>query len=69
MGGEYKEQEEGMQAALILYDNDKESCWAVGVDKKVATDAMVRHGVGTIEQPGYNGDFVLSRTKNRALLH
>ena len=52
MGGEHNEQEEGMQAALIMYENDKDSFWAVGVDKKGATDAMVRYGVGTIEQSG-----------------
>ena len=56
MGGEYNEQEEGMQAALIMYDNDKDSFWAVGADKKGATDAMVRYGVGTIEQSGYSGE-------------
>jgi hypothetical protein len=56
MGGEYNEQEEGMQAALIMYDNDKDSFWAVGVDKTGATDAMVRYGVGTVEQSVYNGE-------------
>ena len=56
MGGEYNGHEKGMQAALIMYDNDKDSCWAVGADKKGATDAMVKSGVGTIEQSGYNGE-------------
>ena len=32
MGSEYDEQEEGKQAALIMYDNDKNSLWAVGAD-------------------------------------
>ena len=58
MGGEYNEQEEGMQAALIMYDNDKDSFWAVGADKKGAIDATVRYGVGTIEQSGYNGETI-----------
>ena len=40
----------------MMYDNDKDSWWAVGADKKGATDAMVRYGVGTIEQSGYNGE-------------
>ena len=58
MGGEYTEQEGGMQAALIMYENDKDSFWAVGVDKKGATDAVVRYGVGTIEQSVYNGETI-----------
>ena len=44
-----------MQASLVMYDDDKESCWAVGVDAKGATDAMVKYGVGNIEQSGYSG--------------
>ena len=56
MGGEYNEQEQGMQAALIMYDDDKESFWAIGVDEKGATDSMVKYGVGTIEQSGYSGE-------------
>ena len=55
MGGGYNGQEEGMQAALIMYDNDKDSFWAVGADKKGATDAMVRYGRAQIQQSGYNG--------------
>ena len=45
-----------MQAALIMYDNDKDSFWAVGANKKGATDARVRYGFGTIEQSGYSGE-------------
>ena len=41
MGGEHNEQEDGMQASLVMFDDDKESFWAVGVDEKGACDAMV----------------------------
>ena len=62
MGGEYNEAEEGMQASLIMFDDDKESFWAVGADEKGATDAMVKYGVGTMEQSGYNGEKVTFKT-------
>ena len=55
MGGEYNEEEDGMQASLVLYDDDKDSFWAVGVDKKGATDPMVKFSVGVIDQSGYVG--------------
>ena len=46
MGGEYNEEEDCMQASLILYDDSKDRFCAVGVDKKGATDAMVKYCVG-----------------------
>ena len=46
MGGDYNEQEEGMQASLVMYDNDKDSFWAVGVEEKGATEEMIKYGVG-----------------------
>ena len=51
----YDETEEGMQASLVMYDDSKDSFWAVGVDEKGATESMIKYGVGIIEQSGYNG--------------
>ena len=45
MGGEYNEQEDGMQTRLVLYDDEKDSFWAVGADRKGASDAMVKFSV------------------------
>ena len=53
MSGEHNEDEHGMQPALILYDDDKDSFGTVAADEKGATDAMVKYCVGTIEQSGY----------------
>ena len=53
MSGEHNEDEHGMQPAFILYDDDKDRFWAVGAEEKGATDAMVKYGVGIIEQSGY----------------
>ena len=56
MSGEHNEGEHGMQPALILYDDDTDSFWAVGIDVKGATEAMVQYSFGTIEQSGYIGN-------------
>ena len=48
MSGEHNEGEHGMQPALVLYDDDKDSFWAVGTDAKGATAAMMHYGVGMI---------------------
>ena len=58
MGGEYNEQEDGMQTSLVLYDDEKDSFWAVGADRKGASDAMVKFSVGVIDQSGYVGEKV-----------
>ena len=62
MGGEYNEQEEGMQASLIMYDDEKDSFWAVGVDRKGASDAMVKFSVGVIDQSGYVGEKIVFKS-------
>ena len=56
MSGEHTEGEHGMQPALIVYDDDKDRFWAVGIDAKGATEAMVQYGAGTIEQSGCIGE-------------
>ena len=58
MGGEYNEQEDGMQTHLVLYDDEKDSFRAVGADRKGASDAMVKFSVGVIDQSGYVGEKV-----------
>ena len=60
MSGEHNEGEHGMQPTFVLYDDDKDSGWAVAVDERGATDAMGKYGVGTIEQSGYIGEKLLS---------
>ena len=62
MGGEYNEAEDGMQASLVLYDDDKESFWATGVDKKGATEPMIKFSVGVIDQSGYVGQKISYKT-------
>ena len=48
--------------SLILTDDDKDSSWAVGIDAKGATEAMVQYGVGLNEQSGYIGETIISKS-------
>ena len=48
------DEDEDMQTSLAMYDDDKDSFWAVGVDAKGATDAMGKVGARNIEQSGYS---------------
>ena len=34
MGSEHSQAEEGMQTSLVMYDDDKDSFWAIGTDEK-----------------------------------
>ena len=45
-----------MQPALIFYDDDKDSFWAVAAEEKGATESMVKYGVGIIDESGYIGE-------------
>ena len=62
MSGGHNEGEHGMQPALVLYDDDRDSCWAVGVDAKGAIGATVQYGIGTIEQSGYIGEKLILKS-------
>ena len=53
MGSE--EAEEGMQPTLVMYDDDKESFWAIGVQQKGPTEPLVRYCVEALDQSGYRG--------------
>jgi hypothetical protein len=62
MGGKYNESEDGMQPSLVMYDDSKDSFWAVGVDRKGASDAMVKFCVGAMDQSGYVGEQLTFKT-------
>ena len=54
MGAE--EAEEGMQATLVLYDDDKRAFWAVGVAQKGPTEPIVKYIKDVLDQSGYEGE-------------
>ena len=67
MSGEHNEGERGMRPTLVLYDDDKDRLWVLAVDGTGAMDAMVKYGVGTIEQSDISGKAIIqirSRTEH-----
>ena len=66
MGGEYNESEVGMQASLGMYDDDKDSFWAAGVDKKGASEAMVSFAVGVSDRPSCCANVIRHRSSKQA---
>ena len=57
-----EEVEEGMQPTLVMYDDDKQSFWAIGVSQKGVTEPIVKYCVGTIDQSGYQGEKLTFKT-------
>ena len=50
-----EEAEESMQPTLVIYDDDKMSFWALGVEKKGVTEGIVKYVAGVLDQSGYQG--------------
>ena len=57
-----EEAEEGMLPTLVMYDDDKQSFWAIGVAQKGVTDPIVKYCVGVIDQSGYQGERLTFKT-------
>ena len=56
MIGERNQGEHGMQPALVLFYDGKDSFWTVGIDAEGAAEAMAQYGDGTIYQSGCIGE-------------
>ena len=50
-----EEAEEEMQPTLVIFDDDKESFWALGVEQKGVTEGIVKYVAGILDQSGYQG--------------
>ena len=46
---------EEMQPTLVVFDDDKESFWALGVEQRGATEGIVKYVAGILDQSGYQG--------------
>ena len=57
-----EEEEEGMQPTLVMYDDDKQSFWAIGVSQKGVTEPIVKYCVATMDQSGYQGEKLTFKT-------
>ena len=64
-----EEAEEEMQPTLVIFDDDKESLWALGVEQKGATERIVKYVARILDQSGYQGQkLTMKVTWNRASL-
>ena len=50
-----EEKEEDMQQSLVMFDDDKESFWAIGVEAKGPSEPVVKYVKGILDQSGYEG--------------
>ena len=53
-----EEEDEGMDAVLILYDSNRKGIWTMSVDKKGATPSSVKWVTDKLEEIGYSGSEV-----------
>ena len=54
MGSE--EAEEDMQPSLVVFDDDKEAFWAIGVRTKTVTEQIVKYLKVILDQSAYEGE-------------
>ena len=47
--------EETMQPTLVIFDDDKQAFWALGVEQKGVTEGIVKYIAGIWDQSGYQG--------------
>ena len=57
-----EEREEDMQPSLVMFDDDKESFWAIGVETKGPSEPVVKYVRGILEQSGYEGQKITFKT-------
>ena len=57
-----EEKEEDMQPSLVMFDDDKESFWAIGVETKGPSEAVVKYVKGILDQSGYEGQKISFKT-------
>ena len=49
------DEEEGMQPCLVVYDDDKNAFWDVGIKSKAVTHSLVKCYKDLLDQSGYEG--------------
>ena len=57
-----EEKVEDMQPSLVMYDDDKEAFWAIGVENKGASEPVVKYVKGILDQSGYEGQKITFKT-------
>ena len=57
-----EEAEVDMQPTLVVYDDDKDSFWALGVEQKAVTEGIVKYVAGILGQSGYQGEKLTTKS-------
>ena len=47
-----EEAKEAMQPTFVIYNDDKDSFWALGVEQKGVTEGIVKYVAGILDQSG-----------------
>ena len=45
-----------MQPCLVVYDDDKNAFWAMGIKSKAVTQSIVKYFKDLLDQSGYEGE-------------
>ena len=56
------EEEEGMQPCLVVYDDDKNAFWAIGIKSKAVTQSIVKYFKDLLDQSGYEGEKITMKS-------
>ena len=51
-----------MQLSLVVFDEDKEAFWPIGVRTKTVTEQIVKYFIDVLEQSGYDGEKITMTT-------
>ena len=54
MGGE--EADENIQPSVLIYDDDKDACWAIVIKAKTVIEQLVKYFKDVLGQSGHEGD-------------
>ena len=57
-----EEKEDDMQPSLVMFDDDKEAFWAIGVESKGPSEPVVKYVKGILDQSGYEGQKIAFKT-------
>ena len=51
-----------MQPCLVVYDDDKNAFWAIGIKSKAVTQSIVKYFKDLLDQSGYEGEKITMKS-------
>ena len=61
---EEEEEEEGRQPCLVVYDDDKNVFWAIGIKSMAVTQSIVKYYKDLLDQSGYEEEKIMMKSDN-----